>query len=83
MTLSDGAGDRKIERLVPATALVAFALLGIEGAATECENPFSARRTNHLGMDTFCENIIGEMEQMLEWWREECERSGSAERRRE
>jgi putative membrane protein len=68
---------------VPATALVAFALLGIEGAATECENPFSARRTNHLGMDTFCENIIREMEQMLEWWREECERSGSAERRRE
>lgn len=68
---------------VPATALVAFALLGIEGAATECENPFSARRTNHLGMDTFCENVIGETEQMLEWWREECERSGSAERRRE
>ena len=26
---------------------------------------------------------LREMEQMLEWWREECERSGSAERRRE
>ena len=39
--------------VVPATAVIAFALLGIEGAATECENPFSAKRTNHLGMDGF------------------------------
>ena len=41
------------------------------GAATECENPFSAKRTNHLGMDGFCENIIGDTSAMLEWWREE------------
>ena len=55
---------------VPAVGAVAFALLGIEGAATECENPFSAKRTNHLGMDGFCENSMGEVMQMLRWWKE-------------
>ena len=55
---------------VPAVGAVAFALLGIEGAATECENPFSAKRTNHLGMDGFCENSMGEVVQMLRWWKE-------------
>ena len=59
--------------VVPATAVIAFALLGIEGAATECENPFSAKRTNHLGMDGFCENIIDDVSVMLEWWRHEVE----------
>jgi len=57
--------------VIPATAAVAFALLGIEGAATECENPFSAKRTNHLGMEGFCENSIADIAAMLEWWREE------------
>ena len=57
--------------VVPATAVIAFALLGIEGAATECENPFSAKRTNHLGMDGFCENVIADLGAMLQWWRDE------------
>lgn len=57
--------------VVPATAIIAFALLGIEGAATECENPFSAKRTNHLGMDGFCENVIADLGAMLAWWRDE------------
>jgi len=57
--------------VVPATAIIAFALLGIEGAATECENPFSAKRTNHLGMDGFCENAIADLGAMLSWWRDE------------
>jgi putative membrane protein len=57
--------------VVPATAIIAFALLGIEGAATECENPFSAKRTNHLGMDGFCENAIADLDAMLRWWRDE------------
>ena len=57
--------------VVPATAIIAFALLGIEGAATECENPFSAKRTNHLGMDGFCENAIADLGAMLRWWRDE------------
>ena len=57
--------------VVPATAMIAFALLGIEGAATECENPFSAKRTNHLGMDGFCENVIADLGAMLAWWRDE------------
>jgi putative membrane protein len=59
--------------VVPATAIIAFALLGIEGAATECENPFSAKRTNHLGMDGFCENAIADLSAMLRWWRDESE----------
>jgi putative membrane protein len=50
-------------------AAVAFALLGIEGAATECENPFSPKRTNHLGMDGFCEATQREIMELLSWWR--------------
>ena len=54
---------------IPAVAAVAFALLGIEGAATECENPFSPKRTNHLGMDGFCEATQREIMELLSWWR--------------
>lgn len=56
---------------IPAVAAVSFAMLGIEGAATECENPFSAKRTNHLAMDRFCEAQVGEVCQLLRWWRDE------------
>jgi putative membrane protein len=41
----------------------AFALLGIEGASTECEVPFNKSRCNHLALDAYCliilENIQG------------------------
>ena len=37
------------------------------------ENPFSAKRTNHLGMDGFCENAIADLSAMLRWWRDESE----------
>ena len=43
-------------------------LLGIEGAGGVRE-PFSAKRTNHLGMDGFCENAIADLSAMLRWWR--------------
>ena len=56
---------------IPAVAAIAFALLGIEGAATECENPFSPKRTNHLGMDGFCEATQREVMELLQWWRKE------------
>ncbi|KAJ8604970.1 hypothetical protein CTAYLR_006902 [Chrysophaeum taylorii] len=36
-----------------ATALIAFALLGIEAAAVECERPF-AREPNHFALEAFC-----------------------------
>ena len=58
---------------IPAVAAVSFALLGIEGAATECENPFSPNRFNQLGMDRFCEAIHDEVSQLLRWWREDDE----------
>lgn len=43
---------------IPLVAFVSFALLGIEGAASECEIPFNKSRANHLGMDAYCLVII-------------------------
>jgi predicted membrane chloride channel (bestrophin family) len=34
--------------------LAAFAWLGIDAAAEECETPFTEKRENALDMDTFC-----------------------------
>ena len=39
---------------IPAVAVIAYALLGIDGAASECECPFDRTRGNHLDMDTYC-----------------------------
>jgi ion channel-forming bestrophin family protein len=48
---------------VPLVAFASFALLGIEGAASECEIPFDKNRANHLAMDAYClvllDNIQG------------------------
>jgi putative membrane protein len=43
---------------VPLTAFTAFALLGIEGASSEVEIPFSKARSNHLAMDAYCLVIL-------------------------
>jgi len=44
-------------------SFTAFALLGIEGASSECELPFDKTRANHLALDAYCliilENIQG------------------------
>ena len=40
------------------------------GRGDGVRDPFSAKRTNHLGMDGFCENSMGEVVQMLRWWKE-------------
>ncbi|VEU34114.1 unnamed protein product [Pseudo-nitzschia multistriata] len=43
---------------IPLTAVTAFALLGIEGASSEVEIPFSKNRTNHLALDAYCLVIL-------------------------
>ena len=49
---------------IPAMALVSFALLGVEGAAAECEAPF-ADRHNHLAMDVYCAALIANVGEIL------------------
>ena len=49
---------------IPAMALVAFALLGVEGAAAECESPF-ALRANHLAMDAYAAALIANVAEVL------------------
>jgi len=51
---------------IPAVACVSFALLGIEGAATECEIPFQANRHNHLRMDAYVAGCFANVSAMLE-----------------
>jgi len=43
---------------IPLTAFTAFALLGIEGASSEVEIPFSKARPNHLALDAYCLVIL-------------------------
>jgi putative membrane protein len=50
---------------IPIVALAAFAWLGIECAATECESPFRADRVNALNMDGFVIGLLSTMQQQL------------------
>mmetsp|Transcript_17810 Transcript_17810/g.44437 ORF Transcript_17810/g.44437 Transcript_17810/m.44437 type:complete len:498 (-) Transcript_17810:69-1562(-) len=43
---------------IPLVGFTAFALLGIEGASSEVEIPFSKERTNHLAIDAYCLVIL-------------------------
>ena len=52
---------------IPAVAAVSFALFGIEGAATECEIPFSAERANHLRMDQYVQGCFLSVGALLAW----------------
>ena len=52
---------------IPATALATFALLGVEGAAMECEIPFDANKSNHLRMDQYCETIVNSCAVLAQW----------------
>ena len=49
---------------IPAMALVSFALLGVEGAAAECESPF-AQRANHLAMDHLAAALVSNVAEIL------------------
>lgn len=61
---------------IPAVACVSFALLGIEGAATECEIPFQADRHNHLRMDAYVAGCFANVSAMLECQAERARRDG-------
>jgi len=39
---------------IPTVSVLAYALLGIDAAAHECEVPFSPNRINHLDMELYC-----------------------------
>ena len=56
---------------IPAVAAPSMPRSANAMAATECENPFSPKRTNHLGMDGFCEATQREVMELLQWWRKE------------
>lgn len=50
---------------VPTVFITSFSLLGIDGAAAECESPFLRSRVNHLDMDTFCQTAFNSILQIL------------------
>ena len=51
---------------IPVVILTSFALLGIEGAASDVEAPFTKGRTNHLDMDTFCLIVVANILQQTQ-----------------
>mmetsp|Transcript_17289 Transcript_17289/g.24423 ORF Transcript_17289/g.24423 Transcript_17289/m.24423 type:complete len:296 (+) Transcript_17289:129-1016(+) len=50
---------------IPTTCLFSFALLGIDGAATECERPFNKNRPNHLDMEAYCITAMENIQQLF------------------
>eukprot|EP00951_Prasinocladus_malaysianus_P032387 scaffold315188_cov36-Prasinocladus_malaysianus.AAC.1 len=52
--------------LIPTVALVAFFLLGVEGAATECESPFNRTHWNHLRMEAACSFAFHNVQEIVQ-----------------
>ena len=52
---------------IAAVAAVSFALLGIEGGATECEIPFNPTHSNHLRMDQYIQGCFNSVGYLLTW----------------
>ena len=50
---------------IPAVVVTAYALLGIDGAAVECESPFKQNRPNHLNMELYCLTALKDIEQLV------------------
>jgi len=50
---------------IPSVALTAYALMGIDGAASECESPFRRDSLNHLDMEDFCSTALSNIEQLV------------------
>lgn len=49
---------------IPVVILTAYALLGIDGSASECESPFS-KRPNHLDLEGFCLTAMNNIEELV------------------
>jgi len=50
---------------IPYVSAIAFLLLGVEGAASECEIPFSNHRANHLNMSAYCLLALRNIQQLV------------------
>jgi ion channel-forming bestrophin family protein len=50
---------------IPFVVIIAYAMLGLEGAAMECESPFKKGRPNHLNMDAFCMIVLRDVTQLI------------------
>ena len=50
---------------IPLMAFTAFALMGIEGAATECEVPFRKDRANHLAMEGYTMILLNNIQGLV------------------
>jgi putative membrane protein len=50
---------------IPTVFITSFSLLGIDGAAAECESPFQRSRVNHLDMDTYCLTALKSILQIM------------------
>jgi len=50
---------------IPMVTITSYALLGIDGAASECEAPFLRNRLNHLDMEQFCSTALSNIEQLV------------------
>jgi len=50
---------------IPMVTITSYALLGIDGAASECESPFLRNRLNHLDMEDFCSTALSNIEQLV------------------
>lgn len=50
---------------IPMVTITSYALLGIDGAASECESPFLRDRLNHLDMEGFCSTALSNIEQLV------------------
>ena len=50
---------------IPLVTFAAFALLGIEGASSECEIPFDKNRPNHLAIDAYCMIILDSVQGLV------------------
>jgi len=50
---------------IPTIFLTSFSLLGIDGAAAECESPFRKNRANHLDMEAYCQMAFKNILQIM------------------
>jgi len=50
---------------IPYVSIIAFLLLGVDGAASECEIPFSNNRANHLNMSSYCLLALRNIQQLV------------------
>ena len=61
------------------TAIISWALMGVEAASCECERPFK-RRDNHLHLERFCDVVTKDICELLEADVAECKEVRGSQR---